>query len=90
MDEKNGMSWHKKPYIMTGRESLADLPLRCAAARGTTNLRIWLAPPGTTTIRTIGTTTSVFELFAPIMPNQHRSALIMMPVFHGIPDRGWA
>ena len=51
-----------------GKEPVYDPPVRCAGVRGTTNLIICVALPGTGTIRITGTTTSVFELFALIMP----------------------
>jgi hypothetical protein len=50
---------------------------------------ICAALPGTTTIRTTGTTISVFGLFAPIMPVHLRKVPIMIPVFYGKPDRVW-
>ena len=41
------------------------MPVLCAAAHGTTMRTICVVPPATTTIPTIATTTSGFELFVP-------------------------
>ena len=47
-----------------GKEPVNDPPVRCAGVRGTTNLIICVALPGTGAIRMAGATASVFELFA--------------------------
>jgi hypothetical protein len=41
--------------------------LPCAAARGATLMLVCAALPGTPTVRSAGTTVSVFGLFAPVL-----------------------